>query len=40
VRHRRSVPAAMEVIARKKPGLALIDIHLKGPQTGIELQTN
>ena len=33
----RSVPAAMEVITRKKPGLALIDIHLRGPQTGIEL---
>ncbi len=33
----RSVPIAMEMIASHKPGLVLLDIFLKGKQTGIDL---
>src|SRR6266542_483319 len=32
-----SVPEAREMIKKKKPGLVLLDIHLKGKLSGIEL---
>jgi DNA-binding NtrC family response regulator len=33
----RSVPIAQEIIKKEKPGLVLLDIFLKGKQTGIDL---
>lgn len=33
----RSVPIAQELIKKEKPGLVLLDIFLKGKQTGIDL---
>jgi DNA-binding NtrC family response regulator len=33
----RSVPIAQEMIKKEKPGLVLLDIYLKGKQTGIDL---
>jgi len=33
----RSVPLAQELIKKEKPGLVLLDIFLKGKQTGIDL---
>ena len=33
----RSVPIALEIIKKEKPGLVLLDIFLKGKQTGIDL---
>jgi transcriptional regulator with GAF, ATPase, and Fis domain len=33
----RSVPEALAIIEKEKPALALVDIHLKGPATGIGL---
>jgi len=33
----RSVPIAQEMIKKEKPGLVLLDIFLKGKQTGIDL---
>jgi DNA-binding NtrC family response regulator len=33
----RSVPVAQEIIRKEKPGLVLLDIFLKGKQTGIDL---
>lgn len=33
----RSVPVAQEIIKKEKPGLVLLDIFLKGKQTGIDL---
>jgi len=32
-----SVPAALKVIDEENPGLVLLDIYLKGRQTGIDL---
>ncbi|HEX8528508.1 MAG TPA: sigma 54-interacting transcriptional regulator [Cytophagales bacterium] len=32
-----SVPKALELIAQQRPDLVLLDIHLKGPRTGIDL---
>jgi DNA-binding NtrC family response regulator len=33
----RSVPQALEIIDREKPGMVLLDIYLKGTLTGIDL---
>jgi DNA-binding NtrC family response regulator len=33
----RSVPEALKIIAAEKPEIVLLDIHLKGPDTGIDL---
>ncbi|RYY56384.1 MAG: response regulator [Chitinophagaceae bacterium] len=33
----RSVPQAMEMLSLQKPDLVLVDIFLRGPQTGIDL---
>ncbi|WP_346318487.1 sigma 54-interacting transcriptional regulator [Chitinophaga sp. YIM B06452] len=33
----RSVPVALELIEKERPGLVLVDIFLKGKQTGIDL---
>lgn len=33
----RSVPEALKVISAEKPEIVLLDIHLKGPETGIDL---
>src|ERR1700761_3323567 len=33
----RSVPEALRIIAAEKPEIVLLDIHLKGPETGIDL---
>ena len=36
----RSVPKALELIARNKPDIVLLDIFVKGPRTGIDLPSN